>query len=182
MNAWPQAAAKLERLGFSEMSEPVSAIRVVLEHWIARIGARYRAVSLPPNCFYLEETHWNPVLDGAILRRCLELFLPLALRIGVRRGVNPALGLAGDPMGVADMFALEHRVRANSQDRFFVAVLYEANSHDLCVVARKLANVTLFGCWWFANNPSIVERNTTLLLEMLGTTCIAQHSDPRVLE
>jgi hypothetical protein len=39
-----------------------------------------------------------------------------------------------------------------------------------------------FGCWWFLNNPSIVEEMTRERLEMLGTTFIPQHSDARVLE
>jgi hypothetical protein len=39
-----------------------------------------------------------------------------------------------------------------------------------------------FGCWWFLNNPSIVEELTRERLEMLGTSFIPQHSDARVLE
>ena len=39
-----------------------------------------------------------------------------------------------------------------------------------------------FGCWWFLNNPSIVEEMTRERLEMLGTSFIPQHSDARVLE
>ena len=39
-----------------------------------------------------------------------------------------------------------------------------------------------FGCWWFLNNPSIVEEVTRERLEMLGTSFIPQHSDARVLE
>jgi hypothetical protein len=39
-----------------------------------------------------------------------------------------------------------------------------------------------FGCWWFLNNPSIVEEITRERIEMIGTTFIPQHSDARVLE
>jgi hypothetical protein len=39
-----------------------------------------------------------------------------------------------------------------------------------------------FGCWWFMNNPSIVEEITRERIEMLGTSFIPQHSDARVLE
>jgi hypothetical protein len=39
-----------------------------------------------------------------------------------------------------------------------------------------------FGCWWFLNNPSIVEEITQERLEMLGASFIPQHSDARVLE
>jgi hypothetical protein len=39
-----------------------------------------------------------------------------------------------------------------------------------------------FGCWWFLNNPSIVDEITRERLELLGTSFIPQHSDARVLE
>jgi hypothetical protein len=39
-----------------------------------------------------------------------------------------------------------------------------------------------FGCWWFLNNPSIVEEITLERLELLGPSFIPQHSDARVLE
>jgi hypothetical protein len=39
-----------------------------------------------------------------------------------------------------------------------------------------------FGCWWFLNNPSIVEEITRERIEMLGTSFIPQHSDARILE
>jgi hypothetical protein len=50
------------------------------------------------------------------------------------------------------------------------------------VYARKFANLLPFGCWWFLNNPSVVEEMTRERLEMLGTSFIPQHSDARVLE
>jgi hypothetical protein len=61
-------------------------------------------------------------------------------------------------------------------------VLSRENQHELCVYARKFANLMPFGCWWFLNNPSIVEEMTRERLEMLGTSFIPQHSDARVLE
>jgi hypothetical protein len=61
-------------------------------------------------------------------------------------------------------------------------VLSRENQHELCVYARKFSNILPFGCWWFLNNPSIVEEITRERLEMLGTSFIPQHSDARVLE
>ena len=52
----------------------------------------------------------------------------------------------------------------------------------LCVYARKFSSLMPFGCWWFLNNPSIVEEITRERLEMLGSTFIPQHSDARILE
>jgi hypothetical protein len=40
----------------------------------------------------------------------------------------------------------------------------------------------IFGCWWFLNNPSLVEEITRMRVELLGTSFIPQHSDARVLE
>ena len=63
-----------------------------------------------------------------------------------------------------------------------MSVLSRENQHELCVYARKFNNLMPFGCWWFLNNPSIVEEITRERLEMLGTSFIPQHSDARVLE
>ena len=63
-----------------------------------------------------------------------------------------------------------------------MSVLSRENQHELCVYARKFRNLMPFGCWWFMNNPSIVEEITRERIEMLGTSFIPQHSDARVLE
>jgi hypothetical protein len=60
--------------------------------------------------------------------------------------------------------------------------LSRENQHELCVYARKFNNIMPFGCWWFLNNPSMVEEITRERIEMLGTSFIPQHSDARVLE
>src|SRR5262249_15636647 len=110
------------------------------------------------------------------------LSLPLALMIGVRRQVNPALRLAGDGLGRADLTVLERICLEFPDNRFLVSVLSRENQHELCVLARKFANILPFGCWWVLNNGSIVEEITRERLEMLGPSFIAQNSDARVLE
>jgi len=108
--------------------------------------------------------------------------LPLSLMIGVRRQVNPRIRLAGDGVGRADLTALENLCRDYPENRFLVSVLSRENQHELCVYARKFNNLMPFGCWWFLNNPSIVEEITRERIELLGTSFIPQHSDARVLE
>jgi hypothetical protein len=66
--------------------------------------------------------------------------------------------------------------------RFLASVLSRENQHELCVYARKFNNLMPFGCWWFLNNPSIVEEITRERIELLGASFIPQHSDARVLE
>jgi hypothetical protein len=140
------------------------------------------AVSLPDTYAYPQETVGNRLLKEAVLPACREFDLPLSLMIGVRKQVNPSLRLAGDALGRADLRALESLCREFPGNRFLVSVLSRENQHELCVYARKFSNLMPFGCWWFMNNPSIVEEITRERIEMLGTSFIPQHSDARVLE
>jgi hypothetical protein len=167
-----------EHAGGSSANE----VRRFLIDWHARTQSIYMAVSLPHDFAYPQETIGNRLLKDAILPACRELNIPLSLMIGVRRQVNPAIRLAGDAAGKANLQALENLCREFPDNRFFVSVLSRENQHELCVYARKFANLMPFGCWWFLNNPSIVEEITRERLEMLGTSFIPQHSDARVLE
>ena len=67
-------------------------------------------------------------------------------------------------------------------NKFMVTMLARENQHELCVAARKFRNLCVFGCWWFLNNPSLVEEMTRMRLELLGLSVVPQHSDARVLE
>jgi len=96
--------------------------------------------------------------------------------------VNPRIRLAGDAVGRADLRALEHLCATYPDNRFLVSLLSRENQHEVCVYARKFNNLMPFGCWWFLNNPSIVEEITRERIELLGTSFIPQHSDARVLE
>src|SRR5580658_5179090 len=157
-------------------------VRRFLMEWAARMRPAYMAVSLPDTFQYPENTAGNRLLKEAVLPACRELQIPLSLMIGVRKQVNPSLRLAGDAVGKADLRALENLCREFPENRFLVSMLIRENQHELCVCARKFNNLMPFGCWWFMNNPSIVEEITRERLEMLGTSFIPQHSDARVLE
>jgi len=153
-----------------------------LELTARRMKAVYMAVSLPDSFTFPSSDLRTKLLREAVLPVCRELDIPLALMIGVRRQVNPALRTAGDASGRADMSSLESLCTEFPTNRFLVSVLSRENQHELCVYARKFSNLLPFGCWWFLNNPSIVEEITRERLEMLGTSFIPQHSDARVLE
>ena len=60
--------------------------------------------------------------------------------------------------------------------------VYAGEVDELCVAARKFRNLHVFGCWWFLNNPSIIEEITRMRLELLGMSVTPQHSDCRVLD
>ena len=66
--------------------------------------------------------------------------------------------------------------------KFLATFLSRVNQHELCVVANKFGNLHVYGCWWYCNNPSIINEITKMRIEMLGTAFTAQHSDARILD
>ena len=179
---WEALAAQGYRVDEQASGKSVGEVRRFVTDWHARMQPVYMACSLPDTFEYPKETVGNRLLKEAVLPACRELDLPLSLMIGVRKQVNPSLRLAGDAVGRADLRALENLCREFPANRFLVSVLSRENQHELCVYARKFGNLMPFGCWWFVNNPSIVEEITRERIEMLGTSFIPQHSDARVLE
>ena len=65
--------------------------------------------------------------------------------------------------------------------RAMCTMLARENTHELAVAARKHRNLLVFGCWWFLNNPSLIEETTRMRIELLGPSFVPQHSDARVL-
>ena len=186
VNEWETHHACLAAQGYGVTADPGAAtlaeLRRFLTRWSQRFAPRYMAVSLPDSFDFPRDDLRTRLLAGAVLPACRDLQLPIALMIGVRRQVNPALQLAGDACGRADLRAVGALCSQFPENRFMVSVLSRENQHELCVYARKFGNLMLFGCWWFVNNPSLIEEITTERLEMLGTSFIPQHSDARVLE
>jgi len=160
----------------------VTEVRRYIAGICERMKPVYMAVSLPDTFEYPAADVRTALLRSAVLPCCREFDIPLSLMIGVRRQVNPAIRLAGDGLGRADLRAIENLCVEFPENRFLVSVLSRENQHELCVYARKFSNLMPFGCWWFLNNPSIVEEITRERLEMLGTSFIPQHSDARILE
>ncbi len=179
---WRALAAQGYQVDEQASGRSIAEVRRFLMDWHKRMQPVYMACSLPDTFAYPEDTVGNRLLTEAVLPACRELGLALSLMIGVRKQVNPALRLAGDAVGRADLRALENLCREFPDNRFLVSLLSRENQHELCVYARKFRNLMPFGCWWFMNNPSIVEEITRERIEMLGTSFIPQHSDARVLE
>src|SRR6266581_3580335 len=183
---WPKHWQQLASQGYSvdekASGKSIAEVRRFLADWNERMRPLYMAVSLTDVFFYPDDNIASKILGEAALPSCREFGLPMSLMIGVRRQVNPALQLAGDGVGKADLRAVENLCRSFPENKFLVSVLSRENQHELCVYARKFNNLMPFGCWWFLNNPSIVEEITRERIEMLGTSFIPQHSDARVLE
>ena len=179
---WPALEASGYRVQAEATGNSAAEVRRFLADWCARMSPIYMAVSLPDTFQYPDQSVRSRLLAEAVLPACREHGIPLSLMLGVRYQVNPALRMAGDASGAADLGALQRLCAERPDNRFLVSVLSRENQHELCVYARKFSNLMPFGCWWFLNNPSIVEEITRERLEMLGASFIPQHSDARVLE
>jgi hypothetical protein len=189
---FPAAAKKLNEWGYaiSDVSSPgtIESARKFLRDWIGRQKAIYLAVSLPPEFRYPADpanavaAAGQTMLEQVVLPVCAEQRLPFAMMIGSRLRVNPALRDAGDMVGTADVESVVNLCQRFPQNKFFVTMLARENQHQLCVAARKFGNLMVFGCWWFLNNPSLIEELTRMRIELLGTSFIPQHSDARILD
>lgn len=183
---WPAAVAKLNALGYRVENDlsprTIAELRRYLDDCIARMDARYLAISLPPDFAYPSRSAVAKLLGAAVYPTARDHGIPAAMMVGVRRGVNPLLRDGSDGLGKWDVTVLENIAREWPDVSFLVTLLSRENQHELCVAARKFPNVTPFGCWWFLNNPSIIEEITAQRLELLGTSFVPQHSDARVLD
>jgi len=159
-----------------------SEIKRFLKEKIEQMNAVYMAVSLPPDFEMPSNTTRDTIIEDCVIPIARELNKPLAMMIGVKRSVNPDLYLAGDSVGKANVETVEYLCRKYPKNKFMITMLSRENQHELCVVARKFNNLYLFGCWWFLNNPILIEEITRMRFELLGTSFMPQHSDARVLD
>jgi hypothetical protein len=183
---WPKVSETLGAFGYKTSPDlgatTMAEVRRFLNEWIDRMKAIYVACSLTPEWRYPDDSPTTRVIDEAILPICRERNIPFAVMIGVRRQVNPQLRLAGDAVGKSDVASLDRLCASNPKNKFMVTMLARENQHELTVTARKHRNLFLFGCWWFLNNPSLIEEMTKMRMELLGTSFTPQHSDARVLD
>jgi hypothetical protein len=183
---WESACPRLREWGYDV--EPglgpwtLREIRRFLEDWNRKMNPVYMAASLPWSFRYPDNTPGSVIIERCILPVGREKGLPFAFMIGVKRLLNPELRLAGDSVGKADIGTVENLCSRNPENKFLVTMLSRENQHELCITARKFPNLMIFGCWWFLNNPSIIEEMTRERLELLGLSMIPQHSDARVLD
>jgi len=159
-----------------------SEIRRFLREWGSKMRAVYMAVSLPPDFNLEPSSPRTRLIEECVLPVCLNLKLPFAMMIGAKRSVNPDLREAGDALGKADLGVIQSLCAKFPKNKFMVTMLSRENQHELCITARKFRNLMVFGCWWFLNNPSVVDEITRVRMETLGFSFVPQHSDARCLE
>jgi len=186
LNTWESSWETLASWEYAVSGKLTAAtldeVRRFLREWAERMGAVYMAVSLPPTFVMPDESLRGVLIKECVLPVCEELNRPFAMMMGVKKLVNPRLQLAGDSVGRASIEAVEYLCATYPRSKFLVTMLSRENQHELCVAARKFRNLMPFGCWWFLNNPSLVDEITRMRLELLGLSFIPQHSDARVLD
>ena len=96
--------------------------------------------SLPPDFDYPDETDRSRLLAECVLPVC-RARAPFSM-IGVRKLANPALRLAGDSVGPADMSVVERICAEFPDNRFLVSMLSRENQHGLCC-SRKFASIRM---------------------------------------
>eukprot|EP00667_Euglena_gracilis_P009899 EG_transcript_10078 len=186
---WGAIAACLRGMGLPDNLE---GARDYLRHWARRMAAIYLMASTPADFRYgptdvPRQPGWpsaTQLIDEVMVPVARELQLPLALKLGAMRGMNPELDPCGggDGVVVADVTPLRLLCAGNPDLKFLATFLSRVNQHEVCVLTQKFRNLHIYGCWWFCNNPSIIQEMTRMRLEMLGTAFTAQHSDARILE
>jgi len=187
LNDFQQHSKEINNQGFKITSdkietEVISAIKDFLKAWIGKMNPVYISASLPPDLSVQDGSDRAKMILECVLPIAREYNLPFAMMIGVKQLLNPALRLAGDGVGKADVDTIAKLACDWPDVRFLVTMLSRENQHELCVTARKFKNLMVFGCWWFLNNPSIIREITAERIETLGFTMIPQHSDARVLD
>ncbi|CAJ1351857.1 unnamed protein product [Effrenium voratum] len=184
-----RAKPKTLRAAQELLCECVAALQPVFVTAAAPEGFAYcRGEARPPSQDILDKDLSDPVfvpssqqvLDALILPLCQHFSLPLSLRMGTRRAVNPGLRLAGDAAGSAELRSLGHLCEANPKVKFLFTVLSRSDQHEAAVLASKFRNLHLWGCWWYCNYPSVVAETASLRLELLGLNFTYQASSARV--
>lgn len=186
---WGTIAACLTARG---LPETIEGAQIFLKAWAKVYSPEYLMASTPADFLYgdadtARQPGWptaTTLIDNVLVPVAEELNLPLALKLGAKRGMNPALSPCGggDGVCIADVGPLEELCRRNPRVKFLATFLSRVNQHEVCVLAQKFRNLHIYGCWWYCNNPSIIDEMTRMRVEMLGTAFTAQHSDSRVLD
>ena len=125
--AWADSARALAEQGYDVAPDgggrTFDEVRRFLADWTKRLGPVYFAASLGPEFAYPDESLRTQLIDRAIAPAAKDAGVPLALMMGVRKAVNPALGDGGDGVGVADCSALMGLLQQHADAKFLVTML-----------------------------------------------------------
>ncbi|TYZ66927.1 hypothetical protein PybrP1_012239 [[Pythium] brassicae (nom. inval.)] len=186
---WASIGPALDALA---LPHTLAGCRALLEQWIAIMKPEYFMASVPIHFEYPRDdapatpAGAQPTGADLLLEVLLPLAeatrLPIALKFDSVRPINARLGVAGDGVKPSDVDVLIKLCRRFPNVKFLATFLSRVNQHEVTVAANKFRNLHLYGCWWYCNNPSIIEELTRMRIEILGTAFTSQHSDARVLD
>ncbi|DBA00227.1 TPA: hypothetical protein N0F65_007871, partial [Lagenidium giganteum] len=186
---WKSIAPSLDAF---QLPHTLEGCRTLLVKWIDIMKPEYFMSSVPIHFEYPPDnapaTPANELPTGAdlllkvLLPLAEEKKLPIALKFDSVRPINACLGVAGDGVKPSDVDILIKLCRRFPRVKFLATFLSRVNQHEVTVTANKFRNLHLYGCWWYCNNPSIIEEMTRMRIEILGTAFTSQHSDARVLD
>lgn len=186
LNSYENSYNRLVEWGYNVTKDldqnSIEEVKRFLADNVKKMDALYMAVSLPPSFCIPEDSLRSRLVENCVIPICRELNIPFAMMIGVNKLVNYKLQLAGDSVGKGNIRTVEYLCNTYPENKFMVTMLSKENQHELAITARKFRNLMIFGCWWFLNNPSIIEEMTRIRMETLGLSFIPQHSDARVLD
>ncbi|CAH0490414.1 unnamed protein product [Peronospora farinosa] len=175
-----------------KLPHTLEGVRTLLEKWIDIMKPEYFMSSVPISFEYPDENAFGsgtnePPTGAELLLQVLlplaeEKKLPIALKFDSVRPINARYGVAGDGVKPSNVDTLIKLCRNFPKVKFLATFLSRVNQHEVTVTANKFGNLHLYGCWWYCNNPSIIEELTRMRIEILGTAFTSQHSDARVLD
>eukprot|EP00939_MAST-03C_sp_MAST-3C-sp1_P002434 g2434.t1 len=187
---WKTIAACLDARG---LPQTLAGTRAFLEAWAKVYRPEYLMASTP-KLFGYRDTDPGPkgegwpsateLIEKVMIPVARKLNLPLAMKFGACRGMQPGLDPCGGGDGcvVADIEPLKQMCVNFPDVKFLATFLSRVNQHEVAVVSQKMRNLHIYGCWWFCNNPSMIEEITRMRLELLGTAFTSQHSDARIMD
>lgn len=95
------------------------------------------------------EPQGTELLEKVLIPVAQERGLPIAIKVGAHREVNPSLRGGGDGVVNADISDLRRLLVRYPDVKFLVTFLSRENQHEACVLANKFRNLHLYGCWWY---------------------------------
>jgi glucuronate isomerase len=150
-------------------------------------GARACAVSLPPDFQPRPEgEEFSPgYVFWKIAECCREIALPMDLMIGVNRGVYKNGVHQGQDLFDQRTSLIQYAELFNAfpEVNFCISVLTSSQNQELASYSWIFPNVLTFGHWWYANVPTLIERDLRNRLQAVPKTKqIGYYSDAYKLE
>ena len=112
---------------------------------LAAHNARCRAAQISSN------PKGTELLEKVLIPVAQERCLPIAIKVGAHRQVNPSLQSGGDGVVNADISSLRRLLVRYPNVKWLVTFLSRENQHEACVLANKFRNLHLYGCWWYVS-------------------------------